>query len=662
MRPRLLLAIAAILLGAALVFVGCSGSGGPAMPSPATPDRPDPTPIVVEDLIVPAGEERRVEEDTVFTVDGIVQIDGALIGADGSGAGAHGVDITIEAEGDISVTGLIQAGRGVDGASDEAGGDGGSVSLTSTGGSITIGTEDEVAPASNDRHGLHAGDGGDGGEGLLGGPGGKGGSVLLACASGTLTIHEAPGLFHIGSGGHGGQGVLGGEDLETFEPPAHLLIPFEETGIELPSFDDPGWEGDAPEEFELPENVLQIPSHGGDSGRLIMDAQELIGPETEEVSVPDTGPVLLVHSDIELVSGAAGGSGGSFTLRSEAVGNAALRAQSSDGAKSDSVTWEVRGANGGSGDRQGGDGGDIDNSGGGSAFGGHGGEVNLASGFLRGIWYVYRTARSGRGGDATATSDDGSDGDACSSGWFSSICLAFGGNGGSIEVSGLGQARNTSFFAGRGGDAKAISGNGGNGGDCCGASSGPGGDGGNSGHAIAQGGLAGSVFGAGGAHVNRGRGGNAEAHSGRGGNGGDGRPPGAGGKASFASAIAGIGAPRGEASTTKGADGAPGDPCPEAPAPDPDPTPDRPTEYGITTSNSPARRIEFFPGIYVAAPTAQQLQPDVTIGGPGNRVLPPLGASVVFKRDNSLLWCVDELTGTAKMFSNPLPAVTVPRT
>ena len=118
----------------------------------------------------------------------------------------------------------------------------------------------------------------------------------------------------------------------------------------------------------------------------------------------------------------------------------------------------------------------------------------------------------------------------------------------------------------------------------------------------------------------------------------------------------GEGEPPGSGLSRTGRRGADGKPCPEAPAPEPGPTPDpdQPTGYGITTSNSPTQRIKLFSGFYTVAPTVQQLQPDVTLGGPGNRVLPPLGASVIFKRDNSLLWCVDELTGTAKMFSNPL--------
>ncbi len=98
----------------------------------------------VDDFIVAAREVVEYDTDTTVQVTGIVRIDGAVIGADCSGLGQSRVSITIEAAGDVTVSGTVQADGGCP-ASDAlhdmttpgdktTGGDGGSLTLTSTGG------------------------------------------------------------------------------------------------------------------------------------------------------------------------------------------------------------------------------------------------------------------------------------------------------------------------------------------------------------------------------------------------------------------------------------------------------------------------------------------------------------------------------------------------
>ncbi len=211
-KEKLLIAVVAVT-AVTFFIIGCSGGHGPTLPSP---DRPSVSDVIqLDTLVIPEGQTQNLRTNTRYEVAGIVDIAGSLVGADGSGAGGAGASIIIEAQGNISVTGLVRAGSGSKGLDrvgtdlGGAGGNGGSVSLTSVAGDITIGTPSAVAAAqAGATRGVRAGNGGNGGDGLLGGPGGKGGELELSAPSGTVTIHQARGLFHVGNGGHGGKGVV----------------------------------------------------------------------------------------------------------------------------------------------------------------------------------------------------------------------------------------------------------------------------------------------------------------------------------------------------------------------------------------------------------------------------------------------------------------------
>lgn len=148
---------------------------------------------------------------------------------------------------------------------------------------------------------------------------------------------------------------------------------------------------------------------------------------------------------------------------------------------------------------------------------------------------------AGSGGVAFAIGGDGADGAACEAGDAGGDATATGGPGGaaSVSVGGLPVAT-TSVWAGSGGAGRASAGSGGNGGDCDGG--GPGGAGGAGGAATAGGGDGGTADGPG---PVPGSGGDAEAVGGQGGKGGNGcsepenGPGGAGGDGGGATATAG---------------------------------------------------------------------------------------------------------------------------
>ncbi|MBI2301109.1 MAG: hypothetical protein HYU66_19535, partial [Armatimonadetes bacterium] len=173
---------------------------------------------------------------------------------------------------------------------------------------------------------MAAGDGANGGDGLLGGAGGDGGSVAITAAGQTVTLHESPGFIHLGDGGAGGTGVVGGQAL---------LV------------------------FEVPE---QVPSAGGGSGHLVVDAAVVAGVPAGEPVLDSQGqshPTFVLAADS--VTGGDGGDGGDWHY-GVAPGSEASTWPSNRGPSVGRVGTSpvaVRGANGGDAEFQGGNGGDA---------------------------------------------------------------------------------------------------------------------------------------------------------------------------------------------------------------------------------------------------------------------------------------------------------------
>jgi hypothetical protein len=107
--------------------------------------------VEVDDLVIDAGDEVVVEGDLTLTATGDVDISGRLAAPAGSG---H--TIAIEAAGTIRVAGELEAGSGAPGLA------GGDLSVTSTGGDVSVEADALLA----------SGDGGDGGDSQVGGAGG----------------------------------------------------------------------------------------------------------------------------------------------------------------------------------------------------------------------------------------------------------------------------------------------------------------------------------------------------------------------------------------------------------------------------------------------------------------------------------------------------------
>lgn len=201
---------------------------------------------------------------------------------------------------------------------------------------------------------------------------------------------------------------------------------------------------------------------------------------------------------------------------------------------------------------------------GGEALGGPGGDNRkrlLARGNIVGIENVIIGALSGgNGGNATALTCDGGDGDPCCDGGKGGDAEATGGKGGdaSLNVSGL-PVTVGDVTGGNGGNAAATGADGGDGGDCKFLDGGNGGDGGN---AEATGGAGGGATNTGGP-ASGGDGGTATATGGTGGDGGDsgfGVPGvgGAGGEAVAEGGEAGAGTTAGSAGADAATDGDPG--------------------------------------------------------------------------------------------------------
>jgi len=488
--------------------------------------------VTEDDFTVPAGQRYACSGD-VMVICQTATILGELFSRPVTGSGQDGSSITIEAEADIVATGQVTAGAGTDGTSEDAGGDGGDVTLTSANGGITAGSDGTAQTGPTP--GIAPGNAGNGADGKLGAAGGEGGSVFLNCPNGTLTIHPSAGLFHIGDGGRGGDGTMTDADLGA---------------------------------VTVPE---QLTNAGGDAGDVYVDAATVVGATT--IQTPDLPTVHLVGADV--VTGGAGGDGGGFTYSRDGTSDSDRELPTGG-----SATWtngELEGSNGGNGPIIGGHGEvvKVDFSGdySGSSvqarkvIGGDGGRAGL---WGKGITHVFRpdvTVRGGDGGNAELSGAPGADSVSCGAGGAAGSVAANGGSGGDVSLIGV-QGR---AVPGNGGDAKATGGVGGNGGSCC-SPPGQGGEGGDGAHTDATGGDGGRTFLRNDDQAKDGPGGDAWAHGGEGGEGGRGAPGGAGGSGGHGLCLTGDGNPEGKCLRQEpGGSGAKGGTCPTTPPPTPGP-------------------------------------------------------------------------------------------
>jgi hypothetical protein len=566
-------------------------------------------------------------------------ISGEIYGVDGSAFGADGVSVTIEAQGDVTLTGAMYGGAGAAGSlmtNSGQGGNGGSVTIISANGDITIGAEVQTSAEAPQSY-LGGGDAGVGADDLttaVPGAGGQGGSVSVSCPHGLLTLYPRSGLIHLGNGGDGGTG--------------HVPADFE------------GELSDPPEQT----------ADGGNSGLLTMECDEFTGLAEQAGA--------LVVEPVDMLTGGNGGDGGglwigvevgtpipvemgnpSMSLRSveTAVKTQARGAVHSTQADDEGIKYR-RSGSGGNAVCPGkpGDGADgLDElSQPPASWGGNGGDASLAliknTEFQIPLVFPGETCKGGAGGEGFARARPVSEASDCQDGGHGQSAYAKGGNGGRVLEGGLLSylLEQMNIEGGPGGAGRANAAGGGDAGDCCYPESRVGKAGGDAGKkAIAVGGNGGDQeIGKGGAA------GKAIAVGGDGGDGGNGIPPGAGGKQTetvkATAGEPGEGSPRGGEGTTETEMGEPGEAGERCPG-DPEPT----TTYGVVTSRSTSARIFGFPDFYTTTPTTTQLEAGFVLGGTNFMVLPQLGSSMIFNSDSSVLWVADEF-GCIAMYSNPL--------
>lgn len=509
------IALGLLVTSAALVLLaGCCGPEGPAY------DEVLSGTVIRDSFVVPAGAR------VGFAGDVTIQCDTCEIGGDAGPAPAGGGSVRILATGPILVTGSLRAANGGPG---EAGSD---LELSSESGDITLGSV-AILSARAASPVVAAGDGGNGSTSTLGQAGGAGGSVLVSCPSGTLTLHQAPGLLHIGEGGDGGDAVIGGAQLAG---------------------------------FALPE---VFPNAGGNGGRLLIEAGDVVGVDLEEGATESGSPCQEGWLAEGVADGGSGGDAGEVHYGSDPeTGDSTWPVSVAATVRAEG---EVVGGRGGDGFPVAGRGGNAHAVGGApgsgasaQAQGGQGGNVTLDNASRWDQWRVLFGAQmvAGRGGDAGAIGANGADGGPGQPGGPGGAASAVAGRGGDVLV--VPAISGVTALPGLGGFAEAIAGDGGKGGDLCTPTPGKGGNGGAGGAASAQGGDSGSW--------RNGQptppvvaGGNAVALGGKGGAGGSGRPPGSGGAGGEAEAAGGEGLPPGGEVAEPGTPGAAGTLCPVTP-------------------------------------------------------------------------------------------------
>jgi hypothetical protein len=604
--------------------------------------RPAPTGTLsgihsVTDFVV-GGDERIACISDVTVQCETATISGEIYGVDGSAFGGDGVSVTIEAQGDVVLTGAMYGGDGAAGSlmtNSGQGGNGGSVTINSANGDITIGVEVESSASAPDPY-LGAGDAGVGADDLstaVPGAGGQGGSVSVSCRNGLLTMYPRLGLIHIGNGGDGGTGHI-----------------------------------PADSEAEPSEPTDYTPD-GGDSGTFAMQSQDFAGLEEQDGAIVIDPP--------EMLTGGNGGDGGGIWIHLEVGSDPTESGSTAAGASSprtagggssrnsvdisqgsDGVTWLQASGDGGNAICPGepGAGGmyfsesvtDGDTSVG--FRGGQGGDLGFGSieddsGVTSVAMYPMDLYKGGWGGTVYVRGCNRVTPAACQDGKPGIVVRGAGGPGGrviedDIPANWLGRMN---IVGGTGGDGTAVGGRGQDGGDCCGSPKGQGGVGGRGGDAYATGGKGGDqVAGTGGT------GGNASATGGQGGDGGNGTTPGEGGETAAAVVATagqpGAGSPPGDEGnryTYWQQRGNMGSYCSTA------------AEIGVVTSDSPQRTIYGYNNFYTSGSSTLQVESDFSLGGTDFPVVAWVGQSMIFSPDNSRLWVGNELGGMC-LYRNPL--------
>ncbi len=576
-------------------------------------------PGIVAEVNFVVGADERVEclGDTTIECD-TATIAGELYAETPGMAGSNGASITIDADGDVVVTGDVSAGSGSEGdptgneGMGGSGGDGGTVTINSRSGNVTIGAGVAPSAALPIPH-LGGGDGGDGADGMLGGCGGAGGSVLINCPEGALTINQSQRLIHMGNGGDGGFGSVIGNTRAG---------------------------------FELPEALSNA---GGNSGRFVFVARQLAGVEQIETGVVEQEkPVVAAVYEEGVFTGGVGGDAGDYEYGPEPVEEASAAAENRARSAQDYVRVYVAGCKGGEGTTKGGDGGsvavdtrDFGFLGGqelpvSQANGGDGGAARYEFSTMESLftWNVTHTAvRGGDGGNGRAVGANGVNGGPGQPGQNGAKAHGSGGQGGWVHV-----PRDYNWMqaeAGAGGEGRATGGNGGNGGANCRpvsiGGSGPGGDGGSGGEATAFGGDAGKIWETGRAPIPLAAAGDAYSFGGQGGDGGQGNPPGDGGPGGDAYSVGGRST--GDEIEYPGEAGSAGGSCPEPPAP----TIDLAVNSG-GSSGGYGGVIRIIRNLWAnLLPGSAQLD-EVLLGGSGNPVWVLVGQTIAFVHDNSRLF------------------------
>lgn len=502
---------------------------------------------------IPAGVVVTASEDLVLKCSGPVNIAGILIGLT---VGGRGVDITIESESSIEITGRVMAGMGAsaeDGALAEGLAEGAN---GYRGGSVMLKAASDIEIGPNAR--IAGGDAGDGGSAFAlggediegwpivarGGAGGKGGDVVID-TDGTLRFWPAgQPLIILGSGGDGGHAD------------AYL-----QDGVP----------------FDTDESQV-VSGPGGNSGMLRLSAGTVEGLTYHEL--PD---VVLAHStqpefdtqtpftmwvlrgdSANLIGGGRGGDGGqaggfqddleqmladsdefSYLLEARTSASAERSTMSSHCPPKLKVDAQdpppKKGTTGGNGWNPG-NGGDADITASDGKGSGKGGSATAIGGPGGNLWSIIplnlkfigipvgitvAVGAGGFGGDANAAGGSGG-----FNGGSGGKATATGGNGGDAPYfQSLVDLNTPSTHGGPGGNAEANGGFGQHGVSCCNPPS-PGQNGGTGGVAEATGGDGGDGF-------HYGFGGSATAHSGDGGRGGWGSTFGGGAIAAPASATIG---------------------------------------------------------------------------------------------------------------------------
>ena len=443
-RTRCVFCFATLLFGCAILgFVGCPST--PPGPNPNGQDITAPPTISgaisARNFSLPQGSTSTLTGDAEIVATGNVTIEGLLQADTSTG---NGYNLTIRADGDVTISGTVQAGapaKGLDAKQgpNTPGADGGSVRLVS-GGNLTIHRTAYISGI----------DGTNGADGKDGGVGGKGGDVILM-AGNSLRVR---GTIVIGSGGYGGDAESMVNDATTLYfngggDSGYLYVSAKI--VDWPGFDASRWAIDLDAYDAQSDTGLMFGGSGGGAGLVSLfsnpgDCATVVGPIAQPTAVRHIVAAPGGHGWL------FGGFGGYISLSGGCTWNGL-----------NGIDWEVVAGNGGDVTPPTGEG-DLEGLAVAAlrAVGGDGGWANVvgANGRLSGSTKLpggngaMVTARAGRGGDgATALSQ-------------------LGGKGGDAQAQG-----------GKGGDGWPLE---------CEDPPGPGGDGGKGGWSIAYAGDGGN--------------------------------------------------------------------------------------------------------------------------------------------------------------------------